>query len=402
MQRNVLIVSRERRASDWLADGLDQAGIRYVMADPPTLEKVLQIVDLATVDEIFVYIGADQDVRDAALIEGVVAAKPMMPVIAIGETADQHSLLLAMRAGARDFLGMDSRSGELMSLLGRIKPREQLASSQSDQAGKIFAVLDGRPGYGAALLATHLALEMQRGAATLLLDLGAPHGDSALCLGLDNSYNFIDALRSIRRLDSKLIETGFPQHRSGLTLLSLPEESWGGEEISTADVYLLICALRRHFPRIVVNLGGLPKSELLLMMLNNADAGVMLAEQNLLSCRGNALLLDFFRENRADTTKIGLVIDRYTRKIPMTEADMSKTFGLRISGTLPSSGLMRVASINAKSPISVQRPDDEYTRAVVVLTGKLFSGMVAAGGRGNAAPPSAVRSLFGKLVSGKS
>lgn len=398
---SALVVSRDQNIRDWLADGLEQAGVGMVTADPPTLEKVLQIIDLAPVNHIFVFIGGSQEQRDAALIEGIVAAKPMMPVIAVGETTDQHTLLLAMRAGARDFLSLDSRSGDLIALINRIRPREAGVGAQNaTHNGKVYSIIDGRPGYGASFLATHLALEMQRSADTLLIDLGVPQGDSSLYLGLEIGYSFLDALRSIRRLDSKLIETGFPRHRSGLTLLSLPERSWGDEEISTADVYLLLCALKKHFPRIVVNLGGLPQSELLLLMVNNTDRGILLAEQNLLSCRGNALVLEYLREQRADTTKLGLVIDRSTRKIPLEQADIARTFGLQVIAALPSSGLSRIGSINAKSPISVQYPDDDYTRAVAALAKTLASDTPGEGLAKDSGLTS-LRGLLGKLVPGR-
>lgn len=360
---NVLIVSHSPECADWLGDAFEQLGTRYLRAQPPTLDKVLQITSLAAVDVIFVYVSRYQDATDTALIEGLVQAKPLLPVIAVSEAPDQRMLLLAMRAGARDFLPMDASPNEILMMLNRIRPRDPLPQ-QTEKTGEVYAVLDARPGYGATLLAIHLALELQTRGDTLLIDLGVPHGDAGLILGLESTYTFVDALRSIRRLDNKLIETGFPRHASGLTLLTLPEESWGLDEVSSADVFLLLCALRRHFGRIVVNLCGLPRSELLLLLLNNSDHVVMLAEQNLLSCRSNAKLLEYLRENRVDLARIGLAVDRYSNKIPITEADMSKTLGLKSLAAIPSSGMSRINCLNSKSPIGQQRPDDQYNVAV--------------------------------------
>ena len=360
---NVLIVSHDAACADWLGDAFEQLGIRYLRAQPPTLDKVLQITSLAAVDVIFVYVSRYQDAADAALIEGLVEAKPLLPVIAVSEAPDQQMLLLAMRAGARDFLASDASPNEIMTMLNRIRPRDPLPQ-QVERSGEVYAVLDARPGYGATLLAIHLAIELQGRGDTLLIDLGVPHGDAGLILGLESTYTFVDAMRSIRRLDSKLIETGFPRHASGLTLLTLPEESWGIEDVSTADVFLLLCALRRHFGRIVINLCGLPRSELLLLLLNNTNRVVMLAEQNLLSCRSNAKLLEYLRENRVDLGRIGLAVDRYSSKIPISESDMGKTLGLRLLGVIPSSGMSRINCLNSKAPIGQQRPDDHYNVAV--------------------------------------
>lgn len=381
---NVLIVSHDAACADWLGDAFEQLGIRYLRAQPPTLDKVLQITSLAAVDVIFVYLSRYQEGADTALIEGMVEAKPLLPVIAVSETADQQMLLMAMRAGARDFLSSDASPNEILTMLNRIRPRDPLPQQQ-ERGGEVVAVLDARPGYGATLLAIHMALELQTRGDTLLLDLGVPHGDAGLILGLESTYTFVDALRSIRRLDSKLIETGFPKHPSGLTLLTLPEESWGLEEVSTADVFLLLCALRRHFGRIVVNLCGLPRSELLLLLLNTADRVVVLAEQNLLSCRSNAKMLEYLRENRVDLGKIGLAVDRYSSKIPISESDMSKTLGLKLYGTVPSSGMSRVNSLNSKVPIGHHRPDDPYNTAVRRIADSVsLSGKGRAGDKGMA------------------
>ena len=363
VSNNVLVVSRNPECADWLGQAFEQLGIRYLRAQPPSLDRVLQITNLATLDAIFAYVGRTLDAADTALIEGLVAAKPWLPVIAVSESADQRLLLLALRVGARDFLAMGSSPNEIEIMLNRVRPRDPIPQVAA-KTGEVFAVLDARSGYGATLLAIHLALELQDRGDTLLIDLGVPHGDAGLILGLESTYTFIDALRSIRRLDDKLIETGFPRHGSGLTLLTMPEESWGLDEVTSADVFLLLCALRRHFGRIVINLSGFPKSDLLLMLLNNSDRVLMLAEQNLLSVRSNAKLLEYLRENRVDYSKIGLVVDRYTDKIPISEADMSKTLGLPSISVLPSSGLLRISCLNIKSPIAQLRPDDQYNVAV--------------------------------------
>lgn len=394
---NVLIVSHDAECADWLADALEQFSVRYLRAQPPTLDKVMQIASLAAVDVIFVYLSRYQEADDATLIEGLVAAKPLLPVIAVSEAPDQQMLLMAMRAGARDFLAMDATPNEILAMLNRVRPRDPLPQ-QSEKTGEVHAVLDARPGYGATLLAIHLALEFQHRGDTLLIDLGAPHGDAGLILGLESTYTFVDALRSIRRLDSKLIETGFPRHPSGLALLTLPEESWGLEEVSSADVFLLLMALRRHFGRIIINLCGLPRSDLLLLLLNNADRVVMLAEQNLLSCRSNAKLLEYLRENRVDLERIGLAVDRYSNKIPISEADMSKTLGVRLLGSIPSSGMSRINCLNSKAPIGQQRPDDPYNVAVKKIADGLVMRPAKPAAAARTAGASPLGGLFARLM----
>ena len=74
----------------------------------------------------------------------------------------------------------------------------------------------------AGMLAAHLALAIeQNGRRTLLLDLGLPYGESLGLFALESSFNFSDALRNLRRLDSSLIDSAFCETRGGLRVLSL-------------------------------------------------------------------------------------------------------------------------------------------------------------------------------------
>ena len=131
-----------------------------------------------------------------------------------------------------------------------------------------------RPGGDATMFALHLALalrEAQPKHDILLLDLGVPAGDSLQYLGIDPSYTFMDAIRSLRRLDDTLINTAFPKHDSGLRILAMPEDALDAGRITSADLYVLVNVLKRHFHQIVVNLGGVPASEFLYVLLGRAD-----------------------------------------------------------------------------------------------------------------------------------
>src|SRR5690606_9524980 len=155
--------------------------------------------------------------QELSLIEGLVSSNPGMPVLALSERADEDLLLAVMRAGARDFIKVGTRGSEVTANLKRHTVRGWgISAAKEEAAGKITAIISARPGTDAPILASHLAIAMQRQVPTLLLDLGIPHADTMMIMGLSAKYTFIDTIRNLRRLDETLIQTGFGRHKSGL------------------------------------------------------------------------------------------------------------------------------------------------------------------------------------------
>lgn len=363
-RKSFIVVTPREDCARWLSESLVEEG-EVITADSPSLERVLQLADVIGASAVFVHLTPAGVRQEAMLVEGLVAAKPFLPILAVADSMDQTLLLTAMRAGARDFITLATRGSEVVGVVRRLKPRDAGApSAQPDVGGKITAVVSARPGSDAPMFALHLALAIQESEPTLLLDLGVPHGDTLLYLGLTSSYTFIDAVRSLRRLDSTLIETGFGRHKSGLALLSMPEEQWPVAQVTSADVYVLLRTLRRHFSHIVVNLGGVARSDFMLLLLANVDNVALLVEQSVPSCKQNLQLLKYLREEKVDLGHCGLVVDRYLAKVPPDAESIAQSFGVPLLATLSPSGMARLATMNSGESMYDLSPSDSYAAAV--------------------------------------
>ncbi|HSI27683.1 MAG: CpaE family protein [Methylophilus sp.] len=374
-ERNCFIaITHHQECLQWLGQSLRDEG-DLIPADAPSTERVIQLADAIGASIVFVQLNPDDYRQEALLIEGIIAAKPFLPVIVVADAFDQNLLLTVMRLGARDFIKSGSRASEVVAEVKRLIPRDGgFQATQSDQHGKITAVISARPGSDSPMLALHLALAIQETEPTLLLDLGVPHGDAMLYLGLTSSYSFIDAIRSLRRIDSTLIQTGFGRHKSGLTVLSMPEDSWTGAQFTAADVCVLLRSLRRHFSRIVLNLGGMVDSNFLLLLLGNVDQIVLLVEQSVPSCRQNMQLIKHLREEKVSLTNTGVVVDHYLSKMPPDAESIAQSFGLPLFSTLSSSGMARLATMNSGESMFELSPNDPYSISVRKLAEKLVNG----------------------------
>lgn len=373
-ERNCFIaITHTQECLQWLSQSLKDEG-EVLPSDSPAIERVVQLSDAIGASIVFVQLNPLDYRQETLLIEGIIAAKPFLPVIVVADSFDQNLLLTVMRLGARDFIKIGTRASEVVAEVKRLIPREgALHATQADQGGKITAVISARPGSDSPMLALHLALAVQETEPTLLLDLGVPHGDAMLYLGLTASYNFIDAIRSLRRIDSTLIQNGFGKHKSGLTVLSMPEDSWTGAQFTAADVYVLLRSLRRHFSRIIVNLGGMAGSDFLLLLLGNVDQVVLLVEQSVPSCRQNMHLIKHLREEKVALNNAGVVVDHYLSKMPPDAESIAQSFGLPLLTTLSSSGMARLATMNSGESMFELSPNDPYSLSVRKLAEKLLN-----------------------------
>lgn len=366
-----LVITSSKDITHWVQTTLHDEG-EVLQVDSDNLERVLQLVDAVQARAVLCELGNGRLSQDAGFMEGLTAAKPLLPVIALAETPDRQSVLTALRAGARDFISPDMRPGEVVSLVRRAVSRE---SSEQQRAGagnegQMTAVASARPGGDATMFALHLALalrEAQPKHDILLLDLGVPAGDSLQYLGIDPTYTFVDAIRSLRRLDDTLINTAFPKHDSGLRILAMPEDALDAGRITSADLYVLVNVLKRHFHQIVVNLGGVPASEFLYVLLGRADRTLMFVEQSVPSCKQNRNLLQKLRDNKVDkvgTGQVSLIVDRYLASVPPDADTIAKGFGIPLLSTLPSSGMARLTMMNSGESLFTSAPRDPYTVAV--------------------------------------
>lgn len=372
-ERNCFIaITHTPECMQWLSQSLRDEG-ELIPADSPSVERVVQLSDAIGASIIFVQLNPMDYRQETLLIEGIIAAKPFLPVVVVANDFDQNLLLTVMRLGARDVIKIGTRSSEVIAEIKRLIPRDAaLHATQADQGGKITAVISARPGSDSPMLALHLALAVQETEPTLLLDLGVPHGDAMLYLGLTASLSFIDAIRSLRRIDSTLIQTGFGKHKSGLTVLSMPEDPWANAQFSAADVCVLLRSLRRHFSRIIVNLGGMAGSDFLLLLLGNVDQVILLVEQSVPSCRQNMHLIKHLREEKVLLSNTGVVVDHYLSKMPPDAESIAQSFGLPLLATLSSSGMARLATMNSGESMFELSPNDPYSLSVRKLAEKLL------------------------------
>lgn len=369
----VAVTTREHQLR-WLRDVLAEIG-EVVVADTETPERVLQLTDAVSASAVLLEISAETLSRQLALLKKIHQSKPLLPVIAISDNITQDLLLSAMRGGAADFLCVGAPAAETVEVVNRVS-RQAASNAGGQEKGRLYALISARQSEQTPFLALHLAIAMQAQEGrsdTLLLDLGMPAADCLLFVGQSPTYTFLDALRSLRRFDETLIETAFVKHPSGLRILSMPEDLPSVQDITAADIFVLLGILRTYFRNIVINLGGLPQSDFLQILLRDADEIVARVEQTIPSLKHNKTLLDMLAKKHKRPNSIGLVVDRYSNQFPPSADEISEGLGLRLLCTLPSCGLDRIHAISAAKSLFELRPKSPLLTSIRKLAATLSS-----------------------------
>jgi len=370
LSQTFLAITRNEGDLQWLQSALTPLG-QVVGAGSGSLDELLALVDVTFANLLFVGLDREHVVNQCALIEGVLEAKPMLAIVALGDGMDNQLVLNAMRAGARDFVPYGSRSSEVAGLVRRLGKRLPPVTTNPHLGG--LTVLYGTQcGSDGALLTVHMGQVVQKsGQQTLLLDLGLPRGDSLALLGLEASFHFGDALRHLRRLDSTLIDSAFVRESNGLRLLAYAPGDEPLERTSAAELYMLLSALRQHFQHIVVNLTGQADCEALRTFVSHCDKLIWYTDQNVIECRRNLEVLNTWREKGMNLEHAKLLVDRYLRSvIPDAEA-LGKRFALPVLTELPASAEVRLNARNQGLSLFELAPRDNLTQALKTLGERL-------------------------------
>lgn len=379
MKASYIALTNREDIVRWLQSSLGPDA-EIAAVDPSTPERALQLADITGASVAFVLFTPDDELSGVRMVERLLSEKPYLAVVAVADTRIDRLILAAIRAGAQDYLTVGCDPVEVQGTISRLLNKiPTISTIRNASKGQLFSVLCARPSIDSATLAVHLALAMRERIETdrqvLLLDLGIPVGDTLLYLDMKPSYTFIDALRSVRRLDETLIKSAFARHSSGLTVLTTTNDNQYQQiNVSLSDALVLLGILQGHFDVIVANLGGMPHADFLARMVDRSERALLLVEQSVASINASSRLLHFLVEHGVNQTGLALVVDRYLPKLELSAEKIAEFLSLPLLTTLPSQGLERLKAMNLGYDIFKDAPNSPYSHALKRLATELSSG----------------------------
>ena len=302
----------------------------------------------------------DQNTEEAIWItERLRSEHPDVCVFAASASSQPERIIAAMRSGCAEYLLKPVQHERLLEGLARMEAKQK-ERARSKVRGKIITLIGAKGGTGVTSLALHLALELaaDRQRKCILVDQHPALGDVSLYLGTGrHQYSFYELASNTDRLDQELLEGFLLHHDSGLHILDSPEavDAMHGAPPSAVEYTLAFLAEAYQF--VIVDCPpGLTDGTLASIAQSDKVAIIMTAE--LPSVRNAVRYLEHLSKLGYSSSTIQLVLNRHSKKGPLSDERVEKALGRGILFRIPNSYNEVIRAINAGAPISSATKSD--------------------------------------------
>jgi pilus assembly protein CpaE len=305
------------------------------------------------------FIDYDQDREQAIWItERLHSEYPDVHSFAVSASSEPEAIIEAMRAGCAEYLLKPVQHERMLDGLARVEAKQK-AKARSKVRGKIITVLGAKGGTGVTSLALHLALQLAEGGRKcILVDQHPALGDASLYLGTPRQqYSFYELAGNKDRLDEELLQGFLLRHDSGLHVLDSPEAVDAIHGASPSAVEHTLAFLADTYQFVIVDCPpGLTDGTLACVAQSDQVAIVMTAE--LPSVRNCLRYIEHLSKLGYSSGSIDVVLNRFSKKGPLSDDRIETTLGRKISVRVPNSYNEVIRAINTGAPISAGSKSD--------------------------------------------
>nr|WP_274387933.1 P-loop NTPase [Salsipaludibacter albus] len=296
-------------------------------------------------------------------------------IIQFSKALDPDRLRDALRAGVSDVVEVGADDGEVRAAVARalrdLRAREAAPPVQavaSDELTPIVAVVAGKGGVGASLVATNLATALANsGVEVGLVDLDVRSGDLAIMLQKRPSLNLLDAVERAEHLDVDALEGYLTKVGDHLQLLAAPLE--GGEvHVATTPFMHLLGMLADRVDVIVVDIGDAHDATGRAAMAEAREI-LVVTTREVTAIRGTRRVLADLEVVGTPRSSIRLVLNQSDASTGLGVPDLEKALNSSVDVNIPVDKAGS-RSVNQGDPL-VNRRRSKSGQALIALAGEL-------------------------------
>jgi pilus assembly protein CpaE len=298
------------------------------------------------------------------LAQYLVEMNPAQLFIATGPVLSSEQLMQGMRAGVTDYLPKPVAPEDLRAAATRCahKLRRPVDEKQREP-GRIFSFFSPKGGGGSTTVATNLAILIHRTShmKTLLVDLDLELGESALVLGVQPRFNFVDFVDNFRRMDASLLASYIEHHPSGVHLLSAPSQPEKAEGVTADQIRRILTFLRQHYDYIIIDT---PRTfaPTTLVVFEQADLVFIVSTADVPSLRNIQRGIPVLkRVLTKGEEQVRLILNRYDPRDAISVEDVERSIGQKVFWKISNDYEAVMGSVNAGKPL-VLNGTSAYTR----------------------------------------
>src|ERR1051326_644759 len=342
------------------------------------------------------FIDYDQDPEQAIRVtERLRTDHADVHVFALSSYSDPERIIVAMRAGCAEYLLKPLQMDRVQEGLERVEAKQK-EKARSKVRGRVITLIGAKGGTGVTSVALHLALELagQSQRKCLLVDQHESLGDASLYLGTGrHRFSFYELANNTDRLDQELLQGFLLQHGSGLHLLDSPDSIAPVHSAPVSAIERTLTFLAETYSHIVVDCAPGLTATTMACLAQSDQLGVVMTPD--LPCVRNTVRYLEQLERAQYGGRLKIVLNRYSKRGPLSDEQIEKGRNRPISGRIPTSYNEVIRSINAGEPISARKSD--FRAAIQKWAGEeIAAGQAKSGARVVASPARSGWSLFGK------
>ncbi|HET7107410.1 MAG TPA: AAA family ATPase [Candidatus Acidoferrum sp.] len=343
------------------------------------------------------FIDYDRNTEEAIwMTERLRSEYPDVHSFAVSAYSEPEAIIAAMRAGCGEYLLKPMQHERVLDGLARVDAKQK-KKARTGTRGKVITLVGAKGGTGVTSLALHLALELAHEGKRkcVLVDQHPALGDASLYLGTGrHQYSFYELASNAERLDEELLRGFLLRHNSGLHLLDSPEAVDEIHGASPSAVEHTLAFLADTYQFVIVDCPpGLTEGTRACISQSEQVAIVLTAE--LPSVRNAVRYIEHLSRLGYSSSGIHVVLNRHSKKGPLSDERIEKALGRAISLRVPNSYNEVIRAINTGAPIPSGGKSD-FGAAIQKWAHELASG----GGNNKvkatvAAQPGSMRALLG-------
>lgn len=310
---------------------------------------------------------------------------PSLILMMVADEVTADLLRKAMRAGVSDVLDTPLDEAKIEAAIEQFahdvlnrhsRPREvSVPTAGKSSEGHIITVTSAKGGSGKTVLATNLALLLNRKPDTkvCLVDADLQFGDVCLVLQLEPRFTMVNAAHELHQLDAELLDSLLTEHPSGLKVLAAPLEPAFADDITTAGLMQMLDVLKENYDYIIVDTAAM-LDELILSLIEKSDDILMVVDMDLPSVKNAKLALETMRLLKFSTSNVKLVLNRSNSKAKLDNREIEGALKMEISAAVPSDAVV-AASVNEGRPVVETDPKSKvakgYESVAELIAGKV-------------------------------
>jgi pilus assembly protein CpaE len=296
---------------------------------------------------------------------------PSLVLMLVAEEVTADLLRKGMRAGVSDVLDMPLDESKIEAAIEQfahdvLRRQSSTASvtptSSGREQGRIVTITSAKGGSGKTVLATNLALVLNRIPDTkvCLVDADLQFGDVCLVLQLEPRFTMVNAAHELHQLDAELLDSLLTEHPSGLKVLAAPLEPAFADDITTAGLMQMLDVLKESYDYIIVDTAAM-LDELILSLIEKSDDILMLVDMDLPSVKNAKLALETLRLLKFSTANVQLVMNRSNSKAKLDNKEIEGALKMDIQAAIPSDAVV-AASVNEGRPVVETDPKSKVAK----------------------------------------